>query len=92
MPDLAKKQQLDNPYVIESTLVALPSNPSRRNSGSLWSYSDKLPAVKARTGKGQFIKFPRPKKEEIENTREKLYPSSSLWSYTDKYLAVKKGH
>ena len=64
-PDLAKQQQSDMPCVIESTLVALPSNTSRRNSGSLWSYSDKLPAVKAKPGNGQFIIFPRSEKEEM---------------------------
>jgi hypothetical protein len=92
MPGLSKKQQLDRPHIIESTLVALPTNSPRHNSGSLWSYSDKLPAVKSRSANGQFINFPRPKKEEIANTREKKYPSSSLWSYTDKHVAVKKGH
>ncbi len=92
MPDLSKMQQSNQPHVIESTLVALPSNASPHNSGSLWSYSDNLLTVKARSGKGQFIKFPRSKKEEIEHTRERLYPSSSLWSYTDKHVAVKKGH
>jgi NADPH-dependent 2,4-dienoyl-CoA reductase/sulfur reductase-like enzyme len=91
-PDLVKQQHTDMPRVIESTLVALPSNTSRRNSGSLWSYSDKLPAVKARTGNGQFIIFPRSEKEELEHTRERIHPSSSLWSYTDKHVAVKKGH
>jgi NADPH-dependent 2,4-dienoyl-CoA reductase/sulfur reductase-like enzyme len=91
-PDLFKQQQTDMPCVIESTLVALPSNTSRRNSGSLWSYSDKLPAVKTRTGNGQFIIFPRSEKEELEHTRERIHPSSSLWSYSDKHVAVKKGH
>jgi hypothetical protein len=90
-PDLSKKQ-LDRPHIIESTLVALPTNSPRRNSGSLWSYSDKLPAVKSGAGNGQFIKYPRPKSEGIERTREKKYPSSSLWSYTDKQVAIKKGH
>jgi len=91
-PMLAKHQRTDMPRVIESTLAALPSNTSRRNSGSLWSYSDKLPAVKARPGNGQFIKFPRSDTEEVEHTQERIYPSSSLWSYTDKHVAVKKGH
>ena len=91
-PELSKKQWLDRPHVIESTLVALPTNAPRRNSGSLWSYSDTLPAVKSRSVNGQFIKFPRSKREEMEHTREKKYPSSSLWSYTDKHVAVEKGH
>jgi hypothetical protein len=85
------KQQQNMPPVIESTLVALPTNSSRRNSGSLWSYSDKLPVVKAKPGNGQFIIFPRSKKEEIGNPQERKHPSSSLWSYTDKHVAVKKG-
>ncbi len=91
-PDLAKQQGTAMPRVIESTLVALPSNTSRRNSGSLWSYSDKLAAVKAKPGNGQFIIFPRSEKEEIGHKQEKIHPSSSLWSYTDKHVAVKKGH
>ena len=89
---LAPAQQTDMPCVIDSTLVALPSNTSRRNSGNLWSYSDKLPAVKARPGNGQFIKFPRSEKEKNDGVQGKKYPSSSLWSYTDKHAAVKKGH
>ncbi len=82
-PELVKQQQANMPYVIESSLVALPSNTSRRNSGSLWSYSEKLPAVKARSGNSQFIIFPRSGKEKIERTQEKIHPSSSLWSYSD---------
>jgi NADPH-dependent 2,4-dienoyl-CoA reductase/sulfur reductase-like enzyme len=91
-PELTKQQRMDMPRVIESTLDALPANTSRRNSGSLWSYSDKFSAVKTRAGNGQFIIFPHSDKEEIEYPQEKLHPSSSLWSYTDKYVAVKKGH
>ena len=91
-PDLAKHQGTVMPCVIESTLVALPSNTSQHTSGSLWSYSDKLPVVKAKTGNGQFIVFQRSEKEEIEHSQEKIHPSSSLWSYTDKHVAVKKGH
>jgi len=91
-PDLAKHQGTVIPCVIESTLVALPSNTSRHTSGSLWSYSDKLPAVKAKPGNGQFIIFPRSEKEGVEHTQEKIHPSSSLWSYTGKHIAVKKGH
>ncbi len=89
---LAPGQQSDMPCIVDSTLVALPSNTSRRNSGNLWSYSDKLPAVKARPGNGQFIIFPRSEKEKIDSAQERKYPSSSLWSYTDKHVAVKKGH
>ncbi len=91
-PDLARQQQTGMPCVIESTLVALPSNTSRRTSGSLWSYSDKLPAVKAKPGNSQFIIFPRSEKEEREHSQARVHPSSSLWSYTDKHVAVKKGH
>jgi NADPH-dependent 2,4-dienoyl-CoA reductase/sulfur reductase-like enzyme len=89
---LAPRQQTDTPCVIDSTLVALPSNTLRRNSGNLWSYSDNLPAVKARPGNGQFIIYSRPEKEKIDSTQKRKYPSSSLWSYTDKHVAVKKGH
>jgi NADPH-dependent 2,4-dienoyl-CoA reductase/sulfur reductase-like enzyme len=93
-PELAKQQRMDMPRVIESTLDALPSKTSRRNSGSLWSYSDKLPIVKAGPRNGQFIIFPRSDSdmEEIEHSQERIHPSSSLWSYTDKHVAVKKGH
>ena len=89
---LTPAQQADMPCVIDSTLVALPSNTTHRNSGNLWSYSDNLPAIKARHGNGQFIIFPRSEKEKIVGVQEKKYPSSSLWSYTDKHTAVKKGH
>jgi len=91
-PDQAKQQRTDMPNIIESTLAALSSNTSRRTSGSLWSYSDKLPAVKAKPGNGQFIIFPRSDKEELEHSQERIHPSSSLWSYTDKHAAFKKGH
>ncbi|MGZ3625822.1 MAG: NAD(P)/FAD-dependent oxidoreductase [Ktedonobacteraceae bacterium] len=89
---LTPAQQTDMPCVIDSTLIALSSNTSHGNSGNLWSYSDNLPAIKARHGNGQFIIFPRSEKEKIEGFQEKRYPSSSLWSYTDKHTAVKKGH
>ncbi|MGZ3617313.1 MAG: NAD(P)/FAD-dependent oxidoreductase [Ktedonobacteraceae bacterium] len=89
---LTPAQQTDMPCVIDSTLIALSSNTSHGNSGNLWSYSDNLPAIKARHGNGQFIIFPRSEKEKIEGVQEKKYPSSSLWSYTDKHTAVKKGH
>ncbi len=45
----------DRPCVVESTLAALPSNAPRRASGSLWSYSDRLPAVKTKRRGSQFI-------------------------------------
>ena len=91
-PDQSKQQPSEMPCVIDSTLVALPSNTSRRTSGSLWSYSGKLPAVKAKPDNSQFIIFPRSAKAAIEHVQEKIHPSSSLWSYTDKHVAVKKGH
>jgi thioredoxin reductase len=87
-----QQQYTPSPYVIDSTLVALPSNMPRRTSGSLWSYSDKLPTVKAKRKKSQFIVPPVSGKEEIEPSQAKGYPSSSLWSYSDKHVAVKKGH
>ena len=91
-PDQPKQLPPELPCVIESTLVALPSNTSRRTSGGLWSYSDKLPAVKAKPRNGQFIIFPQSDKGEKEHPQERIHPSSSLWSYTDKHVAVKKGH
>jgi hypothetical protein len=90
-PEQSKQRPSEMPCVIDSTLVALPSNTSQRISGSLWSYSDKLPAVKAKPGNGQFIIFPRSAKAEREHTQERIPPSSSLWSYTGKHAAVKKG-
>ena len=45
----------DRPRVIESTLVPLPEDAPRSPSGSLWSYSAKLPALRARRGDSQFI-------------------------------------
>ena len=91
-PDQPKQQPPELPCVIDSTLVPLPSNTQRRTSGSLSSYSDTLPAVKAKPKNSQFIIFPRSDKEEIERTQERIHPSSSLWFYTDKHAAVKKGH
>ncbi len=91
-PDQPKQQSSELPCVIDSTLVPLPSNTSRRTSGSLSSYTDIFPAVKAKPTNSQFIIFPRADKEEIERTQERIHPSSSLWFYTDKHAAVKKGH
>ncbi len=54
-PDQEMRYRLDTPYVIESTLVPLPSSAPRHPSGSLWSYSDRLPAVKAERWGSQFI-------------------------------------
>jgi NADPH-dependent 2,4-dienoyl-CoA reductase/sulfur reductase-like enzyme len=45
----------DTQNVVESTIVTLPSDMPRRASGSLWSYSDSIPAVKAKRKGGQFI-------------------------------------
>jgi NADPH-dependent 2,4-dienoyl-CoA reductase/sulfur reductase-like enzyme len=45
----------DTPNVVESTIVALSFNTPRRASGSLWSYSDTLPAVKAKRRGSQFV-------------------------------------
>jgi NADPH-dependent 2,4-dienoyl-CoA reductase/sulfur reductase-like enzyme len=54
-PVQAMHQLQDKPNIIESTLVALPSNTPRRTSGSLWSYSDKLPTVNPKGENSQFI-------------------------------------
>ncbi len=91
-PDQPKQQPSELACVIDSTLVPLTSNKQRRTSGSLSSYSDTLPAVKAKPKNSQFIIFPRSDKEEIERTQERVHPSSSLWFYTDKHAAIKKGH
>ncbi|HEX9130906.1 MAG TPA: FAD-dependent oxidoreductase [Ktedonobacteraceae bacterium] len=54
-PNQEMHPSLDRPRVVESTLAALPSNAPRRASGSLWSYSHTLPAVKAKRRGSQFI-------------------------------------
>jgi hypothetical protein len=54
-PNQEMHHPLDRPRVVESTLAALPSNTPRRASGSLWSYSETLPAVKAKRSGSQFI-------------------------------------
>ena len=41
--------------VVESTLVPLPPDAPRSPSGSLWSYSTRLPALRAKRRDGQFI-------------------------------------
>lgn len=55
----APNRQMGDPpepsNVVESTIVASPSNAPRRTSGSLWSYSETLPAVKAKRKRSQFI-------------------------------------
>jgi hypothetical protein len=91
-PEQSKQQPSEMPRVIDSTLVALPSNTSKHTSGSLWSYSDTLLAGTAKSRNGQFIKFPRSHAEAIEHPRERTHPSSSLWAYTDKHAVVEKGH
>jgi len=90
--------------VVESTLVPLPPDTPRSPSGSLWSYSTRLPALRAKRRDGQFItshpghtvkqilaRSPVASAKEPERPA-RTYPSSSLWSYTDRHAAVKKGH
>jgi NADPH-dependent 2,4-dienoyl-CoA reductase/sulfur reductase-like enzyme len=54
-PNQEMDHSLDRSRVVESTLAALPSDAPRRASGSLWSYSDTLPAFKAKRRSSQFI-------------------------------------
>jgi hypothetical protein len=54
-PHQEMEHSLDRSRVVESTLAALPSDAPRRASGSLWSYSDTIPAVKAKRRSSQFI-------------------------------------
>ena len=78
-PDRAMHQLPDIPHVIESTLVALPSNTSRRTTSSLWSYSAKLPAVDLKRNRSQFI-APAPihmDEQTISDSKEKQYVASS---------------
>jgi NADPH-dependent 2,4-dienoyl-CoA reductase/sulfur reductase-like enzyme len=79
-PDQAMHQLQDKPYVIESTLVALPSNTSRRTTSSLWSYSAKLPAVNLKRKPGQFIASASIHMDEqtITDSKEKQYVASSV--------------
>src|SRR5215469_802550 len=52
--------------VVESTLVPLPPDEPRSPSGSLWSYSTRLPAPRAKRRDGQFIApHPRPTLKQI---------------------------
>ena len=55
----APNQQMDDspgtPNVVESTIVAPPSDTPRCTSNSLWSYSDTLPIVKVKPKGSQFI-------------------------------------
>jgi NADPH-dependent 2,4-dienoyl-CoA reductase/sulfur reductase-like enzyme len=89
-PNQEMHRPVDPPRVIESTLVALPSNGSRRASRSLWSYSDRLPVIKTKRRGKQFVSPPVTGATERESPG-KVYPSSSLWFYTDRHAAVKKG-
>ncbi len=79
-PDQAMHQLQDIPHVIESTLVALPSNTSRRTTSSLWSYSAKLPAVNLKRKPGQFIASASIHMDEqtITDSKEKHYVASSV--------------
>ncbi len=90
---IAPSQENHPPHtqrVEESTTVVLSLSAPRRASSSLWSYSNKLPAVKVKRSGGQFVAPPVVSKKEPERL-SKVHPSSSLWSYTDKHAAVKKG-
>jgi thioredoxin reductase len=89
-PNQEIQRPVDTPRVIESTLVALPSNGLRRASRSLWSYSDRLPVIKAKSRAKQFVSPPATGAKERECAGQ-VYPSSSLWFYTDRHAVVKKG-
>lgn len=54
-PHHEKGRPLNRRHIVESTLVPLPDDTPRRPSSSLWSYSSKMPAVKAKRGGSQFI-------------------------------------
>ena len=54
-PNQEVEHSVDRSRVVESTLAALPSDAPRRASGSLWSYSEIIPAVKAKRKSSQFI-------------------------------------
>ncbi len=88
-PNQDMHRPVDTPRVIESTLAALSSNMPRRASRSLWSYSDRLPVIKAKRGGKQFISPPVTGAKDREYPG-RVYPSSSLWFYTDRHAVVKK--
>ncbi len=102
------KRPVKTSHIIESTLVKAPlvARAVRTSSGSLWSYSSPLPAVKVNTletqsansnsavpdanHRGRKSQFKAPAQKRGEERRPDVYPSSSLWSYSERKLA--KGH
>ncbi|HLQ10235.1 MAG TPA: FAD-dependent oxidoreductase [Ktedonobacteraceae bacterium] len=102
------KRPVKTSHIIESTLVKAPlvTRAVRTSSGSLWSYSSPLPAVKVNTletqsansnsavpeanHRGRKSQFKAPAQKRGEERRPDVYPSSSLWSYSERKLA--KGH
>lgn len=82
------RQMGDSPEpskVVESTIVAFPSNLPRRTSGSLWSYSDRLPAVKAKRKRNQFI-APNP----LGSSRQSINGSAEKQSGTFPVPVIKE--
>ncbi len=101
------KRPVKTSHIIESTLVNAPepARSGRRPSGSLWSYSSPLPAVKvnktqppaATTAsvpdiqqRGRKGQFKAPPQKNGKQRPSDAYPSSSLWSYSEKKRM--KGH
>lgn len=102
------KRPVKTSHIIESTLVTAPllARAVRTSSGSLWSYSSPLPAVKVNTletqsaysnsavpdtnHRGRKSQFKAPTQKRGEERRPDAYPSSSLWSYSERKRA--KGH
>lgn len=95
------------PFIVESTLAALPARTSPHASTSLWHYSGKLPVFKGTSPEtpgpvdtlAQARRRP-PKRQFIGPPLSKskppkrlsgAFPSSSIWFYSDKLPVVKKG-
>ncbi|HEU0003737.1 MAG TPA: FAD-dependent oxidoreductase [Ktedonobacteraceae bacterium] len=101
------KRPVKTSHIVESTLVKTPetARAGRSPSGSLWSYSSPLPAVKvnkpetpgAATSsvpdtqqRGRKGQFKAPLQKNGKQRPFDAYPSSSLWSYNEKKRM--KGH
>jgi NADPH-dependent 2,4-dienoyl-CoA reductase/sulfur reductase-like enzyme len=93
-PNQETYRPLDSQRVVESTLVALPSGALRHASGSLWSYSTKLPFDQAKRKDSQFMP-PSPRhtvKEVLTRTPEKQFVAPLVTSEKEPEGALKSYH
>lgn len=102
------KRQGKTSHIVESTLVKTPLQPraGRSPSGSLWSYSSPLPAVKISSSdtpgvpagnaasevgqRGRKSQFKAPLSSPEHGKQSDGFPTSSLWAYGEKKRT--KGH